>query len=46
MTLKESCMLVIIQNMTSVYKSDSWKKLKESSLDLAVDIMEKIILAD
>ena len=46
MTLKESCMLVIMQNMTSVYKSDSWKKLKESSLDLAVDIMEKVILAD
>ena len=45
-TLRESCMLVIKQNMTSVYKSDSWKKLKESSLNLAVDIMEKVILAD
>ena len=45
-SLRESCMHVIKKNMTSVYKSDSWKKLKESSLNLAVDIMEKVILAD
>ena len=45
-SLRKSCVCIIKQNVTSVYKPDSWKKLKESSMELAVNIMETVIFAD
>ena len=39
-SLKKSCLNYIKHNSALVYKSDSWKKLKATSLELAVEVME------
>ena len=41
---KETCIYFIKENAEEVYKSESWKKLKESSLELAVEITEAVVL--
>ena len=39
-SLKKSCLNYIKHNSALVYKSDSWKKLKATSLELAVEVTE------
>ena len=41
-SLKEVCIKFIKHHSSSVYRSESWKKLKETSLELAVDVLENI----
>ena len=41
---KETYIYFIKENAEEVYKSESWKKLKESSLELAVEITEAVVL--
>ena len=39
-SLKKSCLNYIKHNSAVVYESESWKKLKATSLELAVEVME------
>ena len=41
-SLKEVCIKFIKHHSSSVYRSESWKKLKETSFELAVEVLENI----
>ena len=43
-SLKESCIHFISKNSAQVYKSESWKKLKDFSLELAMTVAEAAVL--
>lgn len=43
-TLKDACIKFIKHNASAVYRSDSWKILKEKSKDLALEVSEEIVM--
>ena len=41
-SLKDACIKFIKHHSCSVYRSESWKKLKETSFELAAEVLENI----
>ena len=41
-SLKKFCLDFMKQNTAAVYKSDTWKKLKEASMELAMEVVESV----
>ena len=42
-SLKKFCLDFMKQNTAAVYKSDAWKKLKEASMELAMEVVETLV---
>ena len=42
-SLKKFCLDFMKQSTAAVYKSDVWKKLKEASIELAMEVMESVV---